>query len=177
MIRLVRQIVPLLLIPLSLCAQDKAGKPTVTFDGTTFLLASSTDNPTGLLKEYLPDGQDLESWTKLAALHEYPNVNDPRAMAENVVRVLKQRNPAAQSAMIQNPKTGEVILDFVTWPADSAFVEFNIFRYSRKPGGGLIAQQYALREYKNQSEFLTNLKTLRPRLVELMAKNGLQAKP
>ena len=177
MMRFIRRVVPLLLIPFSLCAQDKTGKSIVTFDGTTFVQASSTENSTVRLKEFLPDGQNLDTWTKLAALHEYPNVSDPRAMAENVVRALKQQNPAAQSAMIQNPKTGEVILDFVTWPANTAFVEFNIFRYSRKPGGGLIAQQYALREYKDQSEFLRNLKMLRPRLVELMAKDGLQIKP
>src|SRR5262249_9678018 len=150
--RTIRLIFVLLLTSILLHAQDRpaAGKPGVQFDGTTLWFVSGNETASERLKEYLPEGQKLESWTKLASIREYPNLNDPRAVAENLVRALKQQNPAAQSAMIQNPKTGEVIVDFVTWPSDTAFVEFNIFRYSRNPRGGLIAQQYALREYKDQ---------------------------
>ena len=50
-----------------------------------------------------------------------------------------------------------MIVDFVTWPADPAFVEFNIFKYTRKPGGGLVAQQYALRDYQDTTGFLRSL--------------------
>ena len=88
--------------------------------------------------------------------------------------MLKKQNPLASSSLIQNPKTGEVIADFITWPPDQAFVEFNIFKYSRKPGGGLIAQQYALREYRDTTTFLKEFKPVRARLVDLMAKGGLQ---
>ena len=159
--------------------EDKASlkKESVSFDGTTLWLASTNENPGERVREFIPEGQKLATWTKLASLREYPKLNEPRAVAENLVRALRQQNPGAQSAIIQNPKTGEVIVDFVTWPADNAFVEFNIFKYSRAEGGGLIAQQYALREYQDSAAFLKSLKPLRTRLVELMAKGGLETKP
>lgn len=177
------RIVPvILLLATATCllrADDKAPpkKESVVFDGTTLLLASTNENPGERVREFLPEGQKFSSWTKLASLREYPKLNDPRAVAENLVRALRQQNPGAQSAIIQNPKTGEVIVDFVTWPADNAFVEFNIFKYSRKEGGGLVAQQYALREYQDTAAFLKGLKPVRTRLVELMAKGGLESKP
>jgi uncharacterized membrane protein len=86
------------------------------------------------VKEYIPAGERLESWTKLASIREYPKLGDPRAVAANLVRALKQQNPAAQSSVIENPATGDVIVDFVMWPANRAFVEFNVFRYARKQG-------------------------------------------
>ena len=174
------RILLLLITPIALLrAQEKAAgtKESVSFDGTTLFLAATGDNRAERVREYLPEGQKFESWTKLASIRELPNLNDPRAVAENVLRALKQQNPGAQSDMIQNRKTGDVIIDFVTWPPDNAFVEFNIFRYSRKEGGGLVAQQYALREYQDTAAFLKALKTLRTRLIDLMAKGGLQFKP
>jgi len=165
------------IVPLRADDKTPSRKESVAFDGTTLILASTSENPGERVREYIPEGQQLASWTKLASIREYPKLTDPRAVAENVVRALKQQNPGAQSAMIQNPKTGEVIVDFVTWPADNAFVEFNIFKYSRKEGGGLIAQQYALREYQDTAAFLKGLKPVRTRLVELMAKSGLETKP
>jgi hypothetical protein len=159
-------------------AEEKAvpKAESVSFDGVILYLASTNETPNERLREFLPEGQKFETWTKLASIREYPKLNDPRAVAENVVRVVKQQNPGAQSAVIQNPKTGEVIVDFVTWPADQAFVEFNIFKYAKKDGGGLIAQQYALREYKDTASFLKALKTERTRLIGLMAKSGLTGK-
>jgi hypothetical protein len=126
------------------------------------------------MKEFIPAGEKLESWTKFAALLEYPKLSDPKAVVANLVRALKQQNPDAPSSVIENPKTGEVIVDFVTWPPDNKFAEFNVFKYSKKPGGGLVAQQYALREYKDVTGFLKGLKPVRTRLVDLMAKEGLQ---
>lgn len=148
-------------------------RESVSFDGVVFILKSTKDNPGEGVKEFLPEGQNFASWTKLAALRDYPKHTDPRAMAENLVRALKKQNPGAQSAIIQNPKNGDVIVDFVTWPADQAFVEFNIFKYSRKDSGGLVGQQYALREYKDTVGFLKSLKPERTRLVNLMANGGL----
>ena len=104
---------------------------------------------------------------------DYPNHDDPKTLAANLVRMLKQQNPDAPSRMIQNPETGDVIVDFVTWPADSAFAEFNVFRYSKKRGGGLVAYQYAVRDYTDLRAFLKGPGPVRQRLVDLMSKDGL----
>lgn len=152
-------------------------KPTaerVVFDGHTLVLAWQGGGPQESIREYIPAGERLESWTKLASIRDYPKLGDPRGVAGNLVRALKQQNPAAQSAVIENPATGEVIVDFVTWPADRAFVEFNVFKYARKPGGGLVAHQYALREYQDTTGFLRGLAPLRERLVGRMAREGLR---
>lgn len=149
-------------------------KESVTFDGMTLVLAAEGDNPGEHIREYIPATQTFKTWARLASIREYPKLEDPRAVAENLLRALKKQNPLAQSAIIQNPKSGEVIIDFVTWPADNAFVEFNVFKYSKKAGGGLVAQQYALREYQDQKGFLKDLKPVRTRLIEQMAKGGLE---
>jgi hypothetical protein len=38
--------------------------------------------------------------------------------------------------MFENPKTGDVMVDFVTWVPDNSFAEFNVFKYSKRQGGG-----------------------------------------
>jgi len=149
-----------------------SGKETVTFDGQTLIFAFQGENPGESLKEYIPQGETLTSWTRLASIREYPKLNDPMAVVANLVSFLKQQNPKAPSKTMQNSVTGEVVVDFVTWTNE--FAEFNVFKYAKKPGGGLIAQQYAVREYKDQIGFLKNLRPLRERLVDLMMKEGLQ---
>ena len=158
-------------------AAAEAPPKRVSFDGQTLVLAWQGGNPGETVREYIPVGEKLESWTRLASIREYPKLDEPQAVAANLVRALKQQNSAAQSAMIENPATGEVIVDFVTWPADRAFVEFNIFKYARRPGGGLIAHQYALRDYQDTTAFLRGLRPVRERLVGLMAKEGLRPAP
>ncbi len=151
-------------------------KAQVSFDGKTLVLAAEGKNPGESVKEFIPKGQKLDSWTQLASIREYSKLNDPKAIAENLVKALKLQNPRAPHQMMQNPKTGAYLVDFITWPRDGAYVEFNIFKYEKKAGGGMTAHQYALRAYKDQKKFLVDLKTLRKRLVELMAKDGLTVK-
>ena len=73
----------------------------LAFDGRILVLAWQGGAPGEAVREYIPPGE------KLASIREYPKLDDPRAVAANLVRALKQQNPAAQSAMIENPATGE----------------------------------------------------------------------
>jgi hypothetical protein len=147
----------------------------VTFDGQTLIFAAQSENQGETVREYIPAGQRLESWTRLASIREYPNLNDPKAVVANLIQALKQQNPQARSAVAENRESGEIVVDFVTWPPDESFVEFNVFKYSRTEGGGLIAHQYALRDYEDPKGFLRGLKPVRARLVKLMAEEGLKA--
>jgi hypothetical protein len=160
--------------PLGPAAADALQQESVSFDGLTLVLASQHENPGESVKEYIPAGEELRSWTKLASIREYPELNDPKAVVANLIKALKQQNPKSQHAVIENPKTGEVVVDFVTWPADESFVEFNVFKYGRREGGGLVAQQYALRDYKDPRGFMRGLKPVRARLVKLMTEGGLR---
>jgi hypothetical protein len=155
-------------------------RESVKFDGQTLELAWENDDPSETIKEFIPAGENLEAWTHLASIREYPNLNDPKQVVDNLVRLVKERSPQSPAGILENPKTGAVIIHFVVWPEgqkspeDSPFVEFNIFRYQKRTGGGLVAQQYALRDYKRIKEFLRKLPDVRTRLIDEMAKSGLQ---
>lgn len=149
---------------------------TIQFDGQTLELAFEGNDPGATIKEFIPAGEKLDAWTKLAAIREFDNLDDPVAYGVATVEELKKKYPLSPSSLIENPKTGSVIVDFVVWPEDAAFAEFNVFLYEKRAGGGLISQQYALRAYgDNAEEFLKNLRPLRERLVELMSKGGLKS--
>lgn len=155
-------------------AEEQPTKQSVRFDGQKLELAYEAQGDEASIKEFIPQGQQLDNWTALAAIREQSGVDDPMEAVSNVVRKLKEDSPQSPFKVIQNEKTGEVIVDFVIWPADGSFVEFNVFKYSKRDSGGIVSQQYALREYKDTEEFLKGLRPVRERLVELMADKGLE---
>ena len=62
------------------------------------------------------------------------------------MRTLEQRYPDARFKIAENPKTGEVMVDFLVGAPGSEVVEFNVFKYARHASGrGLIAIQFAQR--------------------------------
>lgn len=151
------------------------GKERVSFDGQALFLAAQDNTPAERMKEYIPEDESLDSWTRLAAIRMWPAPNDPLVAVAGLIDALKAQNPDAQYDVRQNPDTGEVLADFVTWPNDQTFVEFNVFSYARSAGGGLWAQQYALRAYDDDGvSFLKGLSPTRIRLLTLMAKTGLE---
>jgi hypothetical protein len=162
--------------PLAVQAEDAnaAKKESVQFDGQRLILSYTVEKADQSLREFIPENEKLESWTKLASIREYSKLDDPKKLAIKLLENLKQNNPDAPSRMIVNSKTGEAVIDFVTWAPDNSFIEFNVFKYRRKHGGGLVAEQFAVRDYKDPEGFLKGLKPLRTRLVEAMAKDGLQ---
>lgn len=175
-----RFLLPFLALGLaSLPAQEKpAAKPErVRFEGQTLVLASSNNSATEWVREFLPEGEKPERWTRRATLREFPQLDDPQAEGQKLLRAIKERSPDALSAIIRNPKTGEVIVDYLFTSPDRAFMEFSVLRYARKPGGGLACQQYALRVYGDPTDFLKELKARRPRVIDAMAKVGLELVP
>jgi hypothetical protein len=150
-------------------------KPAVKFDGTTLEFAWEGTNPGEVIKEYIPHGETLEAWTKLASTRTYKDLNDPQAMVDAMVKNLESDYPDCPHTVIVNPKTGDLVIDFVLWPQDGSFVEFNVFKYQKLAKGGVVAQQYAVRDYNDPEKFLKDLKPLRERLVAKMASTGLQS--
>jgi hypothetical protein len=70
--------------------------------------------------------------------------DDPMAAVQMVGKVVIENNKDANFAIVENAKTGEAIIDFLTWTPESDVMEFNVFRYARASNGkGLIAMQYA----------------------------------
>ncbi len=135
----------------SFSAALAADTPSVEFDGQRYSLgyedqAALPDGQPGEgLAEFTLPGESVEDWSNLFAFHSYPEMgNDPAAAAEMVGKVVKETNKDANYAVVVNEKTGDAIIDFLTWAPESDVMEFNVFRYARAADGrGLVAMQYA----------------------------------
>jgi len=140
-------------------AASDSAKATVEFNGETLTLAWEDKDVFGdTIKEFIPADQTLDNWTRLAAAFEYPKIDDPREFAEGMVEQLTKDNPKTEYELLVNSESGEVILDFVAYPEDGSYAEFDVFQYRKKDGGGLVAYQYALRAYGDAKEqFVTAL--------------------
>lgn len=148
----------------------------VIFDNQTLDLAWQGGTPDAPIYEYIPVGETLEHWTHLASIREYHSIDDAKALAEGTVQQVKLNYSGAPTQLVENPNNGDVMIDFLVGPPDGSFVEYNIFQYSQRPGGGSVAQQYALRAYGDTTKFLKNLEDTRTRLLNEMADHGLQSK-
>lgn len=149
---------------------------TVTIDGQTLHLAWQGGDADAPIYEYIPEGEDLETWTHLASIREYHSIDDVKGLAEGTVQAVKQNYPGAPTQLVENPNNGDVMIDFLVGPPDGSFVEYNVFQYSPRPAGGTVAQQYALRAYGDTTKFLKDLEATRERLLNEIADHGLQAK-
>lgn len=149
---------------------------TLEFDGQTLVLAWEGGEPGSPIREYIPAGETLDHWTHLASIREFASIDDPRALAAKTLEGVRQTYLDTPSTIMEDPTSDDTIIDFVAWPDDKSFAEYNVFKYSKRPGGGVIAQQYAVRAYGNVDEFAKNLIALRERLTGEMASTALQSK-
>lgn len=160
--------------PAAVSAADPAAKPAapqeaVTFDGRTLVLAWQGEIPGGLAREFVPAGEKTEAWTRLASIRTYTGADDPKELAVSLVKGVKAESPQAPCSIRQDGATGDVLVDYVFWPADNSSVEFNVFRFSKGPDG-VVAHQYAIREHRDPKGFIEELRPVRERLLGEMAK-------
>ncbi len=146
----------------------------IEFDGHSLELASQAAENDESIQEFIPKDETLDAWTKLAAIRTQAGIDDPVAMAKQMAKDIRKRYPKAPFTVRVNKKAGEAMIDFVVWPDDGSFAEFNVFRYAKHPRGGLLSQQYALRAYGDDAPvFLKGLGPVRKRLVGAMGLSGL----
>ena len=141
---------------------------TVTFDAQTLHLCWQGDIPGGTAREFVPAGERPEAWTRLASIRTYAGAQDPKALAVSLVTGVKAESPQAPCSIRQDATTGDVLVDYVFWPADNSSVEFNVFRFA-KADGGVVAHQYAIREHRDPKGFIEELRPVRERLLGAMA--------
>jgi hypothetical protein len=153
-----------------------AEAPTVEFAGDRYTLnfedqAQQEDgSPGDGLAEFTLPGETVSDWSKLFAFHAYPEMgDDPVAAVKMVGKVVKETNKDANFAIVENEKTGEAIIDFLTWTPESDVMEFNVFKYVRASNGkGLVAMQYA-QHIKLADIDVAGMRALRARSVDDMA--------
>lgn len=127
------------------------GASAQTIDGETFsqkFVGKHQANGDKLV-EFVREDESFEQWTKLIGyrLQHAPRLdNDPQKMVLAMAQVLKQKHPQEAPVARTNKETGEAMLDFLTWPADARFVEFNVFRFFKTAdGSALVSVQLARR--------------------------------
>ena len=124
----------------------KAGE--VEFLNETYVTAHEDIRAIGFsLVEYVRPAEKIETWTKLVGFHKFPdNTETPKQAVQVFAQILKKIDPAHRSSIIENPNTGEAIIDFLVSKEGSDVMEFNVYKYARHPSGiGLIAIQFAQR--------------------------------
>ncbi len=102
------------------------------------------------LREYLPEGETLDHWNRLASVRVFKDLKDPKQYLSDLAGAVKQSNPAARFQFLQNDETKELILDFMMFAPSSArerFAEWNLMRAKYVEGTGLVVYQYAMRVY------------------------------
>jgi hypothetical protein len=157
-----------------------AEAPTVEFAGDRYTLnfedRAQQDNgsPGDGVAEFTLPGETVNDWSKLFAFHAYPEMgDDPVAAVKMVGKVVKETNKDANFAIVENEKTGEAIVDFLTWTPESDVMEFNVFKYARAADGkGLVAMQYA-QHIKLGDIDVDAMRALRTRSVQDMADTAI----
>jgi hypothetical protein len=148
----------------------------ITFDGQAYVKKYEAEQAHDRFTEFGLDGETLDTWTKLVTFHSFPQSgNDAKLEAGNLIKFIRQRDPAVRFGLIENPLTKEAIVDFLLSPKDSEIVEFNVFKYAPAPDGvGLIAAQYNFR-FKLGEVDGEEMKKIRQRAIDEMAKFDMAA--
>jgi len=163
--------------------KDILGVPgPIKFDGTDYLLAWSAKPSKAYAKhEYLPQGQKPETYRAMILLEFLEGAQKPMDLAKTQIENLNARkasDPLVNMSVIQNPETGEVILDFILSAKDARgeyIVEWNGYRYARaqtrsgKSGGVLFGISH--RAYGNEAAraFLTGLAQFKAAQIKTLA--------
>lgn len=151
----------------------------ISFAGAEYEMDWSTRNETGYYnQEYLPAGQELETYTEMFMVQAVTSGATPESAAAAMVSDLNRRkgnDPVVNYEIIQNDATGEIILDFVLSDSSTGttIVEWNAYRYAPldDSGDGVALYAISLRSYGDDGarEFLTGLKTVRPEMIDALA--------
>lgn len=159
--------------------QAELPKATVQFDGLTLRLASAGSNKVMTLMEFVPEGQTLDDWTNMAAIHVYgePRIG-PRKRAEAMVAHIMKTHPEVPVESQDSPDSKQVVVSFAMWDSDKQLVEFNVFGFGTGDGGNDVGLQYAVRKKADWRDFLRqDMQPLRDRLVGMFLRDGMNMAP
>jgi hypothetical protein len=122
-----------------------AAAPSIKIGPVTLGLAYAPgDSPIGL-REYVPAGETLQNWTKMASVRVFIKEKKPTEYLNRVGQQVMGSHPAAKAVLFKNDKTGDHVLDFLTFTPDSTVAEWNLMRAKYDKKKGLIVFQYAAR--------------------------------
>jgi len=148
------------------------------FNKQSYRLSWSTHpNATYYKQEYLTTGQTSDKFTSMILLEVATGDFALADLVKSKTAELDQRKKTdltTNYAVIQNPTTGEYLLDFVISQGTGAasIVEWNVYRYVKVKGStkGVQLMGYSKRAYGDAgTAFLKQLKTARTADINTMA--------
>jgi hypothetical protein len=162
---------------------DRLGVPgPLQFDGSSYQLAwSSQPSPDYVKQEYLPAGDSLPNYREMVlveALTRDIAVMDAVRSQMELLQQRKANDPLVNMSLMQNPDSGEALLDFVISGRDEQgqlLLEWNAYRYAVHPQGGVLLLGISRRAYGDDAAkaFLGELKTQRTADIQALTQAAL----
>jgi len=157
------------------------------FNKVSYQLAwSAHPSPYYYKQEYLPAGQSAQNFQRMVlveAIAQGTDVSSAVAAQSDLLNRRKATDPTTNYAISKNPKTGEMIVDFVM-SKDSdkevSIVEWSAYRYAPLTGkhgkSGVLLFGISLRGYgAHSTEFLRGLKSARTAELDALVRFRLPA--
>jgi hypothetical protein len=146
----------------------------ISLDGEHFTKKFVGKPPGGdKLVEYVRESESFQRWTKLIGFRyqQLPRIdNDPMKLAPAMAQFVRAANPQAQTRVLVLKEKGEALIDFLTWPPDASYLEFNIFRYARSlDGNAVVSVQFAHRFTDRSAESVEKFRRLRQAWIDQAA--------
>jgi len=125
----------------------------LNFDGEVYVKKYTKNLEKLKLTEYVREDETLENWTKLLAIRNFPNLEDPRKAVHMLGAKVRQQNPKARMKIRSSVELNEGQIDFITWVKGSGVMEFNVHKYLESDDYiGLISYQFAYKFSVNDKE-------------------------
>ena len=164
-----------LLMP-ALAQEDAVGIPgPIVFEDVEFGLAwTSNPEPTYFKQEYLPEGEELESYEQMFLIDVLTEGATPEQAAGQMAAALEQRkadDPVVNFELIANEATGEYIIDFILSDSSTGItiIEWNAYRYVPH-GEGLTLFAISRRGYDDgATAFIQGLAEWRTGTIDALA--------
>jgi len=150
------------------------------FDNTSFhLVWSDKSDDNYFIQEYLPEGEDLESFNQMLTIHLLESDIGVKGAVGHKINELTERkktDPLVNYKLIESPDGKEFIIDFIVGEHEediTTIVEFNVFRYTEiklsKKRKAIVVYAYAKRGYGTDTRtFMENLSSYRNKYLKEM---------
>ncbi len=155
----------------------------VKIGGESFSCAFYDQNEQGWIKEYVPQGQSIETWKKLVGVRHFNHLDSPEKYIKAMASQYAREYPHMQFAVFEKEETGQWVLDYIVYTkAKKGFVEWDYFQAEKeKNGAGIIVNQFAIRVPFSGSSTPAfkklNLAERRPKLLSMLMKSDFKATP
>jgi hypothetical protein len=154
---------------LLVCSLTAASAQTFRFGGEDYVQKFEVKGraPNRQVEFGLPR-EPIEKWTRLVTVHYFTrNGNDATRAATVLANLVRDRYKGSKYKVINNPKTGEAIIDFLIPVPNTELMEFNVFKYA-PTGNELVALQFAQRVKLGEIDG-EDMRKLRDRAIQEMA--------